>query len=149
MYRAEARLVLLAVEQLVAATSIVCGLGLAAGITQFPLAFLDGSPFGDYLMPGLIMAIVVGGSALLAAVALGARRAVGVPLTALAGLILLSFEVVEVVTIDRNTGDLLPLVVALQSSYTIFGLAMLGLAAYLWAPIHARKSLDIEHVRYG
>lgn len=149
MYRAEARLILLAVEQLVAATSIVCGLGLAAGVIHFPLAFLDGSPFGDYLMPGLVMAIVVGGSALLAAVVLGARRAVGVPLSALAGLILLSFEVAEVVTIDRNTGDLLPLVVALQSSYTVLGLAMLGIAAFLWAPMHARKSLDIGHARYG
>ena len=149
MFRREARLILLAVELFVAATSIVCGLGLAVGVIQFPLTFLDGSPFGDYVAPGLLMAIVVGGVPLLAAAALRARHVAGLPLSALAGLILLAFEVVEVVTIDRNTGGWLPLVLTLQSAYTALGLVMLALAAYLWAWAPARKSPRLRHARYG
>lgn len=149
MFRREARLILLAVELFVAATSIVCGLGLAVGVIQFPLTFLDGSPFGDYVAPGLLMASVVGGVPLLAAAALRARHAAGLPLSALAGLILLAFEVVEVVTIDRNTGGWLPLVLTLQSAYTALGLVMLALAAYLWAWAPAWKSPRLRHARYG
>jgi hypothetical protein len=47
------------------------GLALATGMegTRFPVELLSGTPFASYLVPGLILAIVVGGSA---AVATGA-----------------------------------------------------------------------------
>lgn len=123
---------LILIETFVALTSIICGLGMAVGVIQFPLAFLRGTPFSDHFIPGLIMAIAVGGSALLAAVLLLADRPSGILASACAGVILLSFEVVEVLGIDRNTGNLLPLVLALQTAYTLFALVMLGGAAFLW-----------------
>lgn len=135
------RLSLITIEAIVALTSIVCGTGMVAGVIQFPAVFLWGTPFRDYRIPGVAMAIVVGGSALLAAALLGTRRRSGVLASALAGLILLGFEIVEVITIDRNTGDLLPVVIALQAAYTVFGLAMLCGAAYLWIQV-SRKPLS-------
>lgn len=148
-YTDQARFLLLVAEAFVALTSIVCGVGMVVGVIQFPLAFLRGAPFSDYTVPGLIMAIVVGGSALLAAVTLGAGRPVGIGLAALAGVILLLFEVAEVASIDRNTGAWLPLVVALQSAYSVIGLAMVGLAVFLWESGRHRQSARVRHAHLG
>lgn len=144
MRKKEATLTLVLVEAVVALTSIVYGIGLAVGAIHLPLAFLEGAPFSDYTLPGLVMAIIVGGSALLAAVTLLAGHTAGVFMSALAGLILLGFEVVEVTTIDPNAGDWLPLVVMAQSVYSVLGLTMVGLAAYLWAPTHAERPLRVR-----
>ena len=140
MRNLEIRPVLVLVAGFVALTSIACGLGLVTGVIEFPLAFLYGTPFRDYLVPGLLMTVVVGGSAFLAAVLLLAGHASGIFMLAFAGLILLGFEVAEVMGIDRNTGNMFPLVIALQAAYTVFSLIMLGGAAYLWRQTHHRQS---------
>jgi hypothetical protein len=59
------------------------------------------------------MAIIVGGSAFLAAATIRSGREVGVLVSALAGLFLMGFEVVEVSIIDRNLGNWLFLVMKL------------------------------------
>ena len=135
----DTRHILLLVTAFVALTSLGCGLGLALGILQFPLTFLHDLPFSDYRIPGLVMAVVVGGSALLAAALLLARHKLGILMTALAGLILLCFEVVEVLTIDPNTGNLLPLVIVLQTAYTLLSLTLLTGAAILWSEQRRRR----------
>lgn len=145
----EARRLLIAAETLVALTSIVCGIGLAVGVIQFPLDFLAGAPFGDYTIPGILMAVVVGGSALVAAALLLMRREAGIIVSALAGLILLGFEVFEVVSIDRNTGDLFPLVIALQATYTALGLLIFGGAVLLWRRARHRDAVHMRHVGAG
>lgn len=148
-HRREAHFILFVAEAFVALTSIVCGVGLAVGVIQFPPEFLQDSPFSNYTLPGLLMAIVVGGSALWAAVALGAGRSSALALAALAGLILLLFEVVEITVIDRNTGAWLPLVVTLQAAYSALGLIIVGLAAVLWEAGRRQQSMRMRHAASG
>lgn len=59
------------------------------------------------------MALADGGTALIAAALLLAWQELGVLASALAGLTLLGFEVIEVTSIDRRTGNLFPIVIAL------------------------------------
>ena len=54
------RLTLVVLEAFVALTSIACGVGLMVGAVEFPVAWLAGTAFSDYTMPGLVMATVVG-----------------------------------------------------------------------------------------
>jgi hypothetical protein len=53
----------------VAMTAVGGGITLAMGVDKFPAGWLIGTPFHSYLIPGLILAVVVGGSAAVAAVA--------------------------------------------------------------------------------
>jgi hypothetical protein len=48
-------------------TAVAGGASLIAEVNNPPLSYLESSPFGSYVIPGLILAVVVGGSSLLAA----------------------------------------------------------------------------------
>jgi hypothetical protein len=119
---ARAHLPLVGLAVFVALTSIGCGVALAVGAHPLPRTWLRGSPLPDYTVLGLVMAVVVGGSALQAAALLRAGCVAGVLSAALAGLLLLGFEVAEVLLIDRNLGIWLLLVLPLQAVYTAIGL---------------------------
>jgi hypothetical protein len=93
--------------------------------------YLQGTPCSDYTIPGLILLIVVGGRFLFAAATILAGREVGVLASALAGLILIGFEVVEASIIARYA-KVLSNAVPQQIIMTVLGLACFGLAAYLW-----------------
>ncbi len=140
------RLTLVVLEAFVALTSIACGIGLAVGAFQFPLAWLAGTPFSDYTMPGLAMATIVGGSSFLAAEMTRAGREGGVVASALAGLLLMGCEVAEVMGIDRNLGNWLLLAVVLQAIYSVLSLTILGLAASLWVTERRRQRFHPRHV---
>jgi len=75
----------------VALTAVLGGIALAAGVDKFPAEWLRGTPFSSYLIPGLILAIVVGGSATVAAIAAQHRSDAGAVTSALAGAILLGW----------------------------------------------------------
>ena len=148
MKHKEVRLTLVVLEAFVALTSIVCGVGLAVGAIQFPLAWLQGTSFSDYTILGLVMTIIVGGSSLLAAATILTGREVGVLVSALAGLLLMGFEVLEVSIIDRNLGNWLPLVVPLQAFYSLLGLTIFGLAASLWVTEYRSHHFQTRHVSH-
>jgi len=121
---------LLAVALFLAAGAIPAGVGFAVrpdgSLVGMPLAVLAGTPFGDFLVPGLVLALVVGGSTLAAAVllALGSRRAAVVAMVA--GAVTLGWIAVQVGLI----GYLSPL----QPVVALLGLAMLWLALRARAP---------------
>ena len=75
----------------VALTAVGGGITVAAGVDKFPADWLIGTPFSSYLIPGLILAIVVGGSAVMAVVAALRRSDVGALTSMLAGAILLGW----------------------------------------------------------
>jgi hypothetical protein len=52
----------------IALTAIGGGIAMLAGADQFPRDWLRDTPFSDYTLPALVLAIVVGGSSLVAAV---------------------------------------------------------------------------------
>lgn len=149
MKHKKVRLTLVVLEAFVALTSIACGIGLAVGAVQFPLAWLAGTPFSDYTMPGLAMATIVGGSSFLAAEMTRAGREGGVVASALAGLLLMGCEVAEVVSIDRNLGNWLPLVVVLQAIYSLLSLTIFGLAVSLWRTEYRRQRFHPRHVSHA
>jgi hypothetical protein len=143
------RLMLVVLEAFVALTSIVCSVGLAVGVIKFPLAWLQGAPFRDYIILGWVMAILVGGSSLLAAAMILKEREVGVLFSALAGLLLMGFEVVEVSLVDHNLGIWLLLVAPLQAIYPLISLTMIGLAVFLWMIEFRSQHFHSRHVGHA
>lgn len=79
----------------VALTAIGGGITLAIGMDKFPPGWLFGTPFSSYLIPGLILAVVVGGSAAVATVATLRRSDIGALTSMLAGAILLGWLIGE------------------------------------------------------
>ena len=79
----------------VALTAVGGGITVATGIDKFPADWLAGTPFSSYLIPGLILTVVVGGSAAVAAVATLRRPDAGALTSVLAGAILLGWLVGE------------------------------------------------------
>ncbi len=140
------RLTLVVLEAFVALTSIACGLGLSVGAVQLPLAWLDGTPFSDYTMPGLVMAVVVGGSSFLAAEMIRAERRGGVVASTVAALLLMGCEIAEVAMIDRNLGYWLPFAVGFQAIYSMLSLTILGLAAFLWRTEQRHRHFQTRHI---
>jgi hypothetical protein len=111
----------------------------AGGRAQFPLEWLRQTPFSDYTIPALILAIGVGGSSLIAAALAFTGREEGVLASIAAGLITAGFIVGEVVMLKQGISWI-------EGLY--FGLALLisGLAAYLWMIEHRPHLFQIRHI---
>ena len=118
------QLVLIVVVAFVGLTAVAGGVAILTGFLQLPLGLLQGTPFSSYLIPGLVLAIVVGGSGLVAAATLPTGCEMGILASLVAGLILVGWIVVEIAMIGLGSW--------LQVLYLVLGLTILGLAAYLW-----------------
>jgi hypothetical protein len=136
------RIVLAVTEALIGLGAIGGGLALLAGAFDqwFPVAWLAGTPFSDYTIPGLILLIVVGGGMLLAAAAQFIQRQCAVLLSAAMGLVVLGWIAFEVAIIDRYSQAVIPSTVVQQILFPVLGLVMIGLAAYLWKREYAGHS---------
>jgi hypothetical protein len=95
---------------------------------QFPVEWLRNTPFSDYTIPALVLAIVVGGSSLIATVTVFTGREVGMLASMAAGLIMVGYIAVEVVTLKQVP----PGPTWVEGLYFGLGLAISGLATYLW-----------------
>jgi hypothetical protein len=119
-----ARIVLVVVAGFVAVTALGGGVALATGMEadRFPLALLDGTPFSSYLIPGLILALAVGGSATIATATLLRRSGASGFSSTLAGAILTGWIVGEVLLLpmERSWVEVL---------YFALGIVMLLLGA--------------------
>jgi len=80
------------------------GIQLLVGFYTPPVEMLSGSIFKDYTIPGLILGIIVGGSALFAAILLLRKNKYAVLASISAGLIIMSFEFVEMLVIGSPAG---------------------------------------------
>ena len=130
-------------------TSLVGGIGLLTGGIAIPLDWLQGSPFLDYTVPGLALAIIVGGSMLLAAATIFTRREVGVLASGFAGLAMMIFEIVEVAVVDRFAGSWLLLALSLQAFFFALGLAIFVLAARLWMAEFRSQHFPVRHISHA
>lgn len=65
--------------------AVGAGIALVANGAGVPVAYLEDSPFSSYLVPGLILGVVVGGTQLCAAISLLVRGGRGMLLAAVAG----------------------------------------------------------------
>ena len=77
---------------------------LVEGTYAPPVDMLEGSPFSDYTVPGLALGVIVGGSALFAAVLLIRKSRFGLLASVAAGVIIMFFEFVEVLVIGSPPG---------------------------------------------
>jgi len=137
-------------EALIALSAIGGGIVLLAGTYQngilievggrgqFPLQWLHDTPFSDYTIPALVLAIGVGGSSLLAAATIFIGREIGVLASVSAGLIMTGYIVVEVVMLRQGISWI-------EGLYFGLGLAISGLATFLWMIEHHPHHLQIKH----
>lgn len=121
------RITLIVVNLFAAVSAIVGAIGLLAGFMAIPLSELTGTPFADFTIPALLLGIVVGGSALVAAmIALFGPRRFEALASAAAGCIMVGWMTVEVAMVGLD--------VWVQAAYFAVGLVMIGLAGLLqWA----------------
>jgi len=146
------RITLLVIEAFVGLSALGGGIAILQGVVfgfVLPLAWLAGTPFSDYTIPGLALVIVVGGSALLAAATVFIEREWAVLVSVLAGLFMAGYEVVEVVSLDSKFGDALPTFLGLQLVYSVLGLAVFGLAGFLWMKDYRHQHFHYKHASHA
>lgn len=94
------RVTLVALELFMGLMAITCGVILATGFADDVLGMqtsvLDGTPFHSFVVPGIILAVVVGGSQLTAAFGLWRRVPWGKFASFVAGVTLMGWIVGEV-----------------------------------------------------
>lgn len=145
------RIALVVIAAIVAVSAIDGGMALLRGAFDqyLPVDWLAGTPFSDYTIPGLVLVIVVGGSALLAAATAFIHREWALLVSIMAGLIMAGFEVVEIISLDSKVGADLPMVLALQLVYLVLGLAIVGLAGSLWMREYRNQRFHLRHASHA
>lgn len=110
-------------------------LALAMNGAGVPLAYLANSPFSSFVVPGLLLGVVIGGTQAAAAAALLTRSRRGLLLSAVAGFGMLIWIFVELAIMQQYSW--------LQAVYFVHGgtelllvLALLGIAPAIVAPMH-------------
>lgn len=126
---------LIGLEVFVVAMAIYGSLSMLLDAEGFGLkeAWLQGSPFSDYRIPGLALLVGVGGTSCVAAMPLlRARVEIGRLLSVGAGLVLVVFELVEFHAIGpRNFQE--PLMLAI-------GLLIAAIGGFLWNDERPRRT---------
>ena len=102
-----------------AVTAIGGGIMLMTGGIEPPSAWLQNTVFASYFIPGLILAGVVGGSALLAAIAYAVNRHYAGVMAILSGFILCAWVINEIAVIQTYSW--------LQLVYLALGGLIIGL----------------------
>jgi hypothetical protein len=98
------RIVLIVLTIFLALSAFAGGIQLIEGAYAPPANLLAGSPFDSYVIPGLALGLIVGGSALFAAVFLIRKSRFALLASVAAGLIIMFFEFVEVLVIGSPAG---------------------------------------------
>jgi hypothetical protein len=125
------RMLLLIVQAFVGLTAVAGGVALALGalvpslatVLSPPVAYLEGSPFSSYLVPGLILAVVLGGVHLVAFWMLLRRHPSALFAAAVAAFDAAIWIFVELVVIPFSFLQVLYFVASLAE----FGLVLLAL----------------------
>ena len=146
------RIALIVIETFIGLGAIGGGIALLTGAFPpqwLPVAWLQGTPFSDYTIPGLILLIVIGGGMLLAAATQFVQREWAVLLSAAMGLIMIGWILVEVAIIDRYVQAIVPPTVVQQVLFPVLGLVIFGLAAYLWMTEYRRQQFPARHASHA
>jgi hypothetical protein len=83
-------------DPFLAISAIGGGIGLLVGAADLPQEWLDDTPFASYAIPGIILAVVVGGAWLIASLALYSRYRFAPFASLLAGTLQLGWFAVQV-----------------------------------------------------
>lgn len=104
MLRNIARIVLILSVAFLSLTALAGGIGLLTNLMAPPLEYLQGSLFTSYLLPGLSLMVIVGGSALAAMILLLRRHPLSQLAAILTGVMIIGFETVEIMIIGALAG---------------------------------------------
>lgn len=126
---------LIFLEGFLALTAIGGGIGLLTGVMAMPVSYLAGSMFSSFMIPGLSLMVIVGGLALLGGVLAAVGHRFAPVVTAVSGLVIIIFEMVEVLVIGSPAG------VARNLQVFYFGLGLLILLLSLAPLAEMRKNL--------
>jgi hypothetical protein len=109
-------------------TGMMGGAALILDYNTPPVSQLEGSVFKSFLIPGIALFAIVGGSALLAALLLIRKNKFSGPVTLTAGFIIMFFEFIEVLVIGSPPG----VARTLQVIYFGLGTIITVFSAGLW-----------------
>lgn len=98
------RVLLIVLNIFLALTAFGGGIQLLVGFYTPPVEMLKGSLFKDFTVPGLALGIIVGGSALLAAILVIQKNKFSILASIAAGLVIMFFEFVEALIIGSPAG---------------------------------------------
>jgi hypothetical protein len=123
------RIAIGAITGFIALTAIGGGIALLSGAEggRFPLEWLQGTPFKDYTIPALLLAIAVGGSSLVACVIIFRNLKTGIISSLASGIIMVGFIVVEVFILKQTPPGPTPI----EKMYFILGSSTFLLAGLL------------------
>jgi len=123
------RVALFVVDLFVALTAIGGGIALEAGLEEgrFPPEMLRGTPFGGYVIPGLILAVLVGGSAAVAAAATLLSPQIGGLVSIVAGVVTMGWIVGEILLLKQPSAPTWS-----EVFYFTLGLVMAVLGLMVW-----------------
>ena len=107
-------------------SGLVGGAGLVSdptgGSLHIPIDWLAGSPFNDYLIPGLFLLLILGAGVLAVAAAVWLRARFALPAALAVGLLLLIWLGVEILVIGYQADP------PFQAVYGLVGLSIITLA---------------------
>ena len=130
------RLTLAALAAFLAITAIG---GALFAVPTIPKEYLLWGPFTDFTIPALALGILVGGSALLAAMLVLLRPAAGAVIAILSGAMIIVFELVEIAVVGLSIVDQITQPVAwLQEFYLALGGVIIALGVTLWSRTQRR-----------
>jgi hypothetical protein len=121
------RIVIAGLAAFDALTAIGGGVAMLVGADRFPPEWLQTTPFSDYTVPALVLALAVGGSSLIAAGTIMTRREVGVFAALAAGSLMAAYQLVEIAMLNDDV-----LLSWIEALYFGLGLTIAALAGYLW-----------------
>lgn len=78
------------------------GVAMLTGIEQFPLDWLESTYFPSYTLPAHVLAIIVGGTSLIALVATLRDHPLSGSFAVIAGFILMGFITIEVIILEQQ-----------------------------------------------
>lgn len=115
---------------LTAITAIIGAVGMLAGLEDFPLSWLDGTPFHSFTIPALILFIMVGGSSLIATILVSKRSHLARRWSVIAGVILSAYILIEMLILNQEG----PRPSGIEIFYLVMGILILILALFFRQP---------------
>lgn len=122
------RITLMSITAFIALMAVGGGIALATGLedSRFPREMLAGTPFNSYVLPGVLLAVLVGGSAAVATIMLWRRARYGAAASVIAGGIMMGWIIGEILLLEQPTEP-----TGIELIFFALGLALAGLGLML------------------
>ena len=114
-----------------AVATILGALAIVLRLDSFPKEWLAGSPFTDYVVPGLVLGVVVGGLTAAAALTTSRSARVGGLVSVVAGMAMAGWICGELLMLNQNGAATSPRS-PVEAIFLVLGLVMMGLGVLVW-----------------